>query len=193
MVAPVEDSNAQTDHSRNMRDKKRQLCYEVTKAAYDFTIKDMDSLDAKASNMITFVGIIVGIYSGFGKGFLDSIDKTKYLYDYIAYYNIALIILMIGLLVLLISIACALVAYKLYNITIVPYPPYFYEHYITNDAHTADNILDNLTVAFVSAFQLNNNKRGEKAFFISWSFITLLIGSAIGVIFMVIVFVAPKG
>jgi hypothetical protein len=96
MIAPIEDNNAQSDSSINMRDKKRQLCYEVTKAAYDFTITDMNSLDAKASSMITFVGIIVGIYSGFGKGFLDSIDKTKYLYDYVTYYNLALIILVIG-------------------------------------------------------------------------------------------------
>jgi hypothetical protein len=53
MVAPVEDSNAQSYLSGNMSDKKRQLCYEVTKTAYDFTITDMNSLDAKASSMIT--------------------------------------------------------------------------------------------------------------------------------------------
>jgi len=192
MDIPVEDNNVQLDRSEEVRNNKRQLCYEVTKAAYDFTITDMDGLDAKASNFITFVGVIVGIYSGFGISILNDIDKTKLLIDYISYYNLALFSLITGLILLLLSILFALRAYKLYNITIVPNPPYFYEHYVVDDAHTKDDILDNLIVAFVSAFQLNNEKRGQKAYSISWSFILLLIGSAIGVIFMGIAFIAPK-
>ncbi len=80
----------------------------------------------------------------------------------------------------------------MYNITIVPYPPYFYEQYIINDKRTKKDILDSLTVAFVSAFQSNENKMGEKSFYISLSFILLLLGSAAGVIFMLLAFIAPK-
>jgi len=192
MAASVEDNNAQRDHSEEARDKKRQLCFEITKAAYDFTITDIDGLDTKAGNLITFIGVILGIYSGFGLSILNSIDKKTILYECVTYYNLSLYILIGALILLLISICCALAAYKLYNITIVPYPPYFYEHYVINESCTNDDILNNLTLAFVSAFQLNNDKRGDKSYFISWSFLLLLLGSAAGVIFMGITLIAPK-
>jgi hypothetical protein len=184
MAAPIEDNNAQKD--------KRQLCFEVTKSVYDFTVTDIDGLDAKASNLITFVGVILGIYSGFGLSIISSVDKTKFLLGNVTYYNLSLFASIVSLALLLFSIYCALRAYKLYNITIVPQPTYFYENYVVNDDCTKDMILDNLTAAYVSAFQSNDKKRGEKSFFISLSFMLLLLGSIAGVIFLIITLVSPK-
>jgi hypothetical protein len=184
MAVPVEDNDVVRD--------KRQLCFEVTKSTYDFSITDIDGLDAKASNLITFVGVILGIYSSFGLSIISSIDKTKFLFNNVTYYNLSLVISIVSLALLLISIYCALRAYKLYNMTIVPDPTYFYEQYVVNDGCTKDMILDNLTVAYVSAFQLNDKKRGDKSFFISLSFILLLTGSIAGVIFLIIILLSPK-
>lgn len=182
---------------KDVEDKK-QLCYDEIKGAYDFTLSLMDSLDQKANNLIIISGIILGLYSGFGKSVLDSISKTKIYYinlpycNCVTYYNPLLYTLIIGLSMLLASILLALLAYKLYNTRVVPNAPYFYEHYVINEEYTKDDILDNLTIARVEAIESNRKSSARKESFIAWSLILLWAGSAVCVIFIVVGLMVTK-
>jgi hypothetical protein len=152
----------------------------------------MNSLDTKANNFIIIAGIVVGLYSGFGKSILDSIDKTKVLCDSVTYYNLFLFTLIIGIIILLVSICCALFAYRAYNIHAVPDASYFYENYVKNDNCTKGNILDNLTLALVSANKSNKEDALNKASYVTVSLISLLLGSGVCVIFVVLALIATR-
>ena len=184
MAAPDEDNNAQSNCSGNAKDEKRQLCFDVTKEAYDFTIADINGLDAKAGNLIYFVGVILGVYAALGPNFVNSISK--------AYYNWSLYVYICSLILLLLAILFAIYAYWWYNITVVPNPSYFYDRYAINDERTKNDILDNLTLAFVEAFKINNSKRKRKEFLVGASFIFFVVGSITSVIFVFIAFIVPK-
>ena len=79
-----EDNNAQSNCPENTTDEKNQLCFDVTKGAYDFTITDINGLDAKAGNLIYFVGAILGVYAAFGPNFINSINKAYYNFHYMS-------------------------------------------------------------------------------------------------------------
>lgn len=184
MASPDEDNNVQSNCLENEINEKRQLCFDVTKEAYDFTITDINGLDAKAGNLIYFVGVILGVYAALGPNFINSISK--------AYYSWSLYVYIGSLILLLLAILFAIFAHWWYNITVVPNPSYFYDHYAINNECTKNDILDNLTSAFVEAFKINNSRRKWKEFLVGASFIFFVAGLVASVIFVFIAFIVPK-
>lgn len=184
MASPDEDNNFQSNCLENEIEEKRQLCFDVTKEAYDFTITDINGLDAKAGNLIYFVGVILGIYAALGPNIINSNNK--------AYYNWSLYVYIGSLILLLLAVLLAIFAHWWYNITVVPNPSYFYDRYVINDECTKSDILDNLTSAFVEAFELNNSRRKWKEFLVGASFIFFAAGLVVSVIFAFIALIFPK-
>lgn len=190
--------NTQIENSpARSADDKKQLCYEVVKNAYDFTFTNIDNLDEKASNLILFAGAILGLYSGFGQIVLSSVNKEKFFYinvyffNNFNYYNSLMTLLIIGLLILLTSIGCALFAYKLIDMFATPEALYFYNHYVVSDKDKYQ-ILDSLTAALVSAIENNKPFARRKEVLVNWSFVLLWIGSIVSVIFVIIALYTSK-
>jgi len=189
----------QTDNSEPISTEgKKQLCYEVIKETYDFTLARMDGWDTKANNLCIIAGVLIGLYLGFGKGILDSIDKTKvisvnlYFFDGVKYYNLMLYILLIGLALLLASIGLALFGYRGYPVQAAPDSTYFYEHYATNEVCTKSNILDVLSTVLVETNKTNTRSAADKGYIITWSLIMLLAGSVVFVIFVFFALISTR-
>lgn len=184
MVMPEGDDNAQSNRSENTGKEKRQLCFDITKAAYDFTVADIAESDANTTQLITFVVVLLGIYATLGPNLLNSINKT--------YYNLYLYILTCSFVMILLAILFAIIANRLSRLAVIPSIPYFYEHYIMNDEKTKNDTIDALTLAFISGIQLNNELRNRKWYLVSLSFTFLLGGLLASIIFIYLTFIAPK-
>jgi len=66
----------------NRDEKKVELCFNLIKNTYEFTLKNWDSLDEKASKIILFSGIIASLYSGLGSISLKDMPRDEYFFPY---------------------------------------------------------------------------------------------------------------
>lgn len=176
-----EANNKETYDIRKDQGNNVELCFEIIKDAYYFTFKNRDNLDEKASKIIVFSGIIVSLYSGLGGIILRSISKTEAIYLNKYYFLFSMLAL--GLFALIISILLALRAYKPESWQVVPSTELFLEKYAKQNK-TKDEILGPLTSTMVDTIKNNQEKIKNKVKYINYSFIALIFGIVISVIFI---------
>lgn len=94
--------------------ERDQLLFELISDTYNAENSRLIDIDDKASKIVVFVGVLIGLLSSFGTLLLKDIPRTNEFY----YYYLTIFIL--SLTILIGSIICGLLAYRMRKFKIVP-------------------------------------------------------------------------
>jgi hypothetical protein len=138
------------------------------------------NLDSKASNLIGFVGIIIGLI---GTTISFIFDKVYSNCNLFLYYTSFRVLLVVGVILLTIAIFCSLIAYFIRQYNIVPDTKHLIENYAKKDE-------DYLTILRVVAQEMSNSIitnseiDEEKAKWIKYSQIFFGLGMSLIILFI---------
>lgn len=156
-------------------EKRDQLIYELIANRFRLEWQRTNDLDGKASGIIGFVGIIVSLQAGLGSFLLKEIPRTCEFYIHLC------TLFLLGIIFLMCSILCGLKAYYVKTWKAVPDPEYLIEEYGKKDRNRID-ILRKVATEISAAVAENKATNDEKAKFIRYGFIFLVLG--IGMVFI---------
>ena len=158
-------------------EKRDQLIYELIADRFRLEWQRTNDLDGKASGIIGFVGIIVSLAAGLGGFLLKEIPRTCDFYIHLC------ALFLLGIIFLMCSILCGLKAYYLKAWKVVPDPEYLIEEYAKKDRSRID-ILRIVSAEISDAVTKNKLTNDEKAKFIRYGFISLVLGIGMIIIFV---------
>ncbi len=159
-------------------EKRDEFIYTVIKERFSVDWARIDTLDGKASGIIGFAGIIISLEGGLGGYLLDKIPKSG------SYYLLTSYIFIVGIILLALSIFCALMAYHIKkDWVIVPDPEHLIENYAKKNRKQID-IIRILSWEISKAIKENKKTIDDKVEFIEYSFKFLLLGIAANIIFI---------
>jgi hypothetical protein len=173
----MEDSS-EGDFEEKDEINKHKFIYDVIDGRYLLERDRSKVLDDKASNIISFVGIILGLQGALGIFLLKEIPKTAE-----AYHNLSNIFLL-GIILLTISIFCGLMAYRIRPQKVVPDTG---EALIEEYGNTDEDFLATLTMISVEkadSIRINNKIGDDKVRYINGGFFLLVAGITVNVIFI---------
>lgn len=156
-------------------EKRDQLIYEFITDRFRLEWQRTNDLDGKASSIIGFVGIIVSLQAGLGSFLLKEIPRTC------ECYTLLCLLFLLGIILLMCSILCGLRAYYVKTWKVVPDPGHLIEEYAKKDRSRID-ILRIVSEEISGAVSKNMATNDEKAKFIRYGFIFLVLG--IGMVFI---------
>lgn len=158
-------------------EKRDQFVYELINDRFRLERQRTSDLDGKASSIIGFAGVIVSLQAGLGSFLLKKIPKTYEFYIHLY------VLFLLGIIFLMCSILCGLKAYYVRTWKIVPDPEYLIEEYAKKDRSRID-ILRIVSQEISNAFMENKTTNDDKAKFIRFGFIFLVLGITVITIFM---------
>lgn len=162
-------------------DKERdRLIFELIINRNNAEFKRSNNLDTKASNLIGFVGIIIGLIGTTISFIFDKIYNNPKI---LMYYGSFRVILLLGVILLTLSILCSLIAYFVKQYEIVPETKHLIENYAKENK-------DFLTVLRVVGQEMSNviitntEIDDDKANWIKYSQIAFGFGMGLVVLFI---------
>jgi O-antigen/teichoic acid export membrane protein len=158
-------------------EKRDQFIYELIANRFRLEWQRTSDLDGKASGIIGFVGIIVSLQAGLGGFILKEISRTSECYALLCFLFLS------GIVLLMCSILCGLKAYYVKAWKVVPDPEYLIEEYAKKDRSRID-ILRIVSAEISDAVTKNKTTNDEKAKFIGYGFIFLVLGIGMVIIFV---------
>jgi hypothetical protein len=158
-------------------EKKDQLIYSLINNRYRLELQRTNDLDGKASSIIGFVGVMVNLQAGIGTFLLSKIPSTHKFYIYLY------LLFLSGIIFLICSILCGLMAYKIKRWKVVPDSDYLIQEYAKKDKKRID-LIRIVSAEISDAITRNKEINDEKVNFINKSYIYLIFG-----IFMIFIFV----
>jgi hypothetical protein len=139
-----------------------------------------NGLDAKASNIIGFVGIIIGLLGTTISFIFDKIYKDPKI---LSYYGSFRVILFLGIILLTFSILCSLLAYFIKQYEIVPETQHLIEEYAKKDRDIL-TILRVVGQEMSESIKKNQTIDDDKATWIKYSQISFGLGMGLNVLFI---------
>ncbi|MFA4859250.1 hypothetical protein [Methanoregula sp.] len=173
-------TNGESDYSEAREKERDRLIFELIVNRNGAEFQRSTNLDNKASNLIGFVGIIIGLLGTTISFIFDKIYKDPKIF---LYYTNFRAILLIGIIFLTVSIICSLIAFFIKQYEIVPET----DHLIKNYAKKDENYL---TVLRIVAQEMSNtivkNKDidDDKAKWIKYSQIAFGAGMGLIIVFI---------
>jgi MFS family permease len=154
-------------------DDRDELIFELIKRRLDDESARTDNLDGKASNLIGFVSVVVGLLLGTGTFTLPVIaDNFSYSIPYFG-----------SIVLLLVSIVIGLFAFRVRQWIVVPDVNYLLEEYTSKPF---SEVLKPNAVEMANAVSDAEKKNGSKADLINWSWYFLIAGLALMLVFLLI-------
>ena len=167
--------NSETKENDNI--KRNDLIFDLIKRRFDSEIERTNNLDGKASSLVGFISIVVGLVLGNGSllSGADTFDLNILLSNYII-----AIFYFVGVAFLLLSVGSALVALKIRRWSTVPNVETLINEY-TDKAY--EEVLKRNAGEMAKAVIESQNQNENKAKFVKLSWNFLLVG-------LIIVFLA---
>jgi len=168
-----EDADDQEDEIN-----KHRFIYNAINDRYHLERDRLKILDDKSNNIISFVGIILGLQAGLGSFLLKEIPRTEACYQYLSS------IFLLGIILLAISIFCGLLAYSVKSVLVVPDTG---EELIELYGETDENFLTtltNLSGEKAKAVRFNRDIGDRKVKFINMGFVLLVGGIIVNILFI---------
>ncbi len=158
-------------------EKRDQLIYELINDRFRLEWQRTNDLDGKASNIVGFVGIIITLQAGLGIFLLKEIPKT------FEFYFIFSVLFLSSIIFLICSILCGLKACYIKKWGVVPDPEHLIEKYAKEDRNRID-ILRIVSQEISDTVKKNETANEDKATFIRYGFMFLVLGIAMVIMFM---------
>jgi len=158
-------------------EKRDQLIYELINDRFRLEWQRTNDLDGKASSIIGFVGIIITLQAGLGSFLLKEIPKT------FEFYILFSALFLSGIIFLICSILCGLKACYIRKWRVVPDPEYLIEKFAKEDRSRID-ILRIVSQEISDTVKKNETTNDDKARFIRYGFMFLVLGIVVVIMFM---------
>ena len=178
-MVEIDDKNGSKEADTEKRD---ELIYDSINNRFRLERERSYSLDGKASSIINLVGIIIGIEAGLASILLKDVSRTNDFYIYIC------TIFLIGIIFLTCSILSALKSYYVKIWHVVPDAKYLIKEYAEKDRSKVD-ILRIMSKEIADSIEHNEEINNEKARFIGYALLSLVIGIIINILFICILLV----
>ena len=158
-------------------EKRDQLIYELIADRFRLEWQRTNDLDGKASSVIGFVGIILSLEAGLGGFLLKEISRTSECYALLCF------LFLLGIIFLMCSILCGLKVYYVKVWKVVPDPEHLIEEYAKKEDRSRIDILRIVSKEIADSIKHNEETNNEKVKFIKCSFIFLVSGIGMTIIF----------
>jgi uncharacterized membrane protein YoaK (UPF0700 family) len=159
-------------------DKENQkFIYEQVKARYEFEHQRSSDLDTKSSGLVGWIGLIISILLAGGATLFSRQGEEQFTLT-----GFDLIVLIVLLSILMVSLAFALMAYRISHYKLVPKPRHLADSY-WNGSH--DNTLWQITRALIRATEFNEKENNKKVFRVQTSWMLFLVGIVLAAIFII--------
>ena len=178
-MVEIDDKNGSKEADTEKRD---ELIYDSINNRFRLERERSYSLDGKASSIINLVGIIIGIEAGLASILLKDVSRTNDFYIYIC------TIFLIGIIFLTCPILSALKSYYVKICHVVPDAKYLIKQYPEKDRSKVD-ILRIMSKEIADSIEHNEEINNEKARFIGYALLSLVIGIIINILFICILLV----
>lgn len=178
-MVEIDDNNSSEEYDIEKRD---ELIYDSINNRFRLERERSYSLDGKASSIINLVGITIGIEAGLASILLKDVSRTNNYYIYVC------AIFLIGIIFLTFSILSALKSYYVKIWHVVPDPKYLIEEYAKKDRSKIDT-LRIMSKEIANSIEHNEKINNEKARFIGYALIFLVIGIIINMLFICSLFI----
>lgn len=159
--------------------ERDQLLFNLISETYISEEKRLNIVDEKASKLVIFVGILIGLQSSFGSLLLKSIPKDNGFYNWYMAFFILIIVFLLA------SIICGLYAYQFESWKVAPKTSRMIEYGKENISK--DDILRMVSKERSDAVEENENKLESKIKRIKCGFAFLLLGIISTLIFIILV------
>jgi len=138
-------------------------------------------LDNKASGVIGFAGIIIGLLGALISFLLEKLSQNS---PIIFYYQSFRVILLLGIIALAGAIFCCLIAYSIKTYSIVPDTSTLIEKYAKNPNKNKSDIIQVVGLEISQSIKDNTKTDDEKAKFVKYGLLFFTFGMAMIVIFV---------
>ena len=104
---------------KNFRDneyieRRDQYIYEIVRDRFTFELNRINNIDEKASKIVGFIGIIIGLDAALGAFLLKEINENN------SPFSIGMMVFLISVIFLFIAFLCSLEAYNVKEWVVVP-------------------------------------------------------------------------
>lgn len=148
--------------------ERDELIFRLISDTYDSEKDRANNIDEKASKLIVFVGVLIGLLATFGSSFIHEIPKTNILY---VWFHMDFIFCFI---ILTCSVICGLYAYWFRKFVAVPNPNTMIQ-YAMEDKKKID-IIRIISMERTKAIEINEITFRNKIIAIKLGFFLLVIG-----------------
>lgn len=160
-------------------EKRIELIYNIINNRFNLEWQRSDILDGKASSIIGFVGVIVSLETWIASIILEKMTKFGLHYAY------TMIVFGIILVLLINSLLYSLRAYRIQFWRIAPETNHLINEY-AKTGRSRQDILRTLSVELSESISHNKRINDKKIGFINKSYIFLIVGIAVNIIFIAI-------
>ncbi len=158
-------------------EKSLQLIYDLIIERFRFEWQRIINLDSKASGIIGFVGILISLQAGLGGFLLKAVPITSKFYSTLCFLFLS------GIILLICSILCALIAYFVKAWEIAPEPKRLIEEYAQKNRSRID-ILAMVSQDLSEAVTHNRANNDKKAKWIKFGLGFLILGIVFVILFI---------
>lgn len=176
------DAKGMSDMINNDCIENKKLIYEIIKDRERFVWTSSDSLDQKANSIITFSGIILGLYTGFSANLINKLLDIDIINEDLKMF--LLYIFYIGFFMIIISIILSLKSSYIRIFSVFPKDPLDY----IDDYHDngINKTLDESTATIAQVIILNDKVFKIKSEYVFHSQLFLVIGILINAMLLII-------
>ncbi len=161
--------------------EKDEFVFNLISNRNDAEFERSNILDNKASGIIGFAGIIIGLLGTLITFLLEKISVASPLFLYYQSYRV---VLFFGIIALVGSIFFAVLAYSVKTYSIVPNTAALIEKYARDDEKSKCDILQVVGLEISESIKINSITDDGKAKFVKWALSLFTLGMFLTVIFV---------